>query len=152
MCWFHGCYHGRQTSLWHGEYDSRLRHQGTLTPWPVGCDTWLSLCPNVYCDTSDTSSCTHMVVSISTARWQQPACTGRCRRPKTSARCHDSTVTPLVVLNCERQVWWPCSNNLWPLSGRYIPRETIHEINTWKCPIQTQCGQVIYSPFMLNIG
>ena len=22
----------------------------------------------------------------------------------------------------------------------YISRDNIHEINTWKCPIQTQCG------------
>ena len=31
------------------------------------------------------------------------------------------------------------------------PRDNIHEINTRKCPIQTQCGQAIYSTFMLNI-
>ena len=23
---------------------------------------------------------------------------------------------------------------------RYISQDNIHEINTWKCPIQTQCG------------
>ena len=24
--------------------------------------------------------------------------------------------------------------------SRYIPHDNIHEINTWKCPIQTDCG------------
>ena len=34
---------------------------------------------------------------------------------------------------------------------REIPHDNIHEINTRTWPIQTQCGQVIYSSFMLNI-
>ena len=32
---------------------------------------------------------------------------------------------------------------------RYIPRDNIHEINTRKCPIQTQCGYAIYSAFII---
>ena len=40
----------------------------------------------------------------------------------------------------------------WPsLAWWYIPHDNIHQINTRKCPIQTQCGYRLYSTFILNI-
>ena len=35
---------------------------------------------------------------------------------------------------------------------KVYPHDNIHEINTPKCPIQTQCGEVIYSSVVLNIA
>ena len=60
---------------------------------------------------------------------------------------------------------WQCggpAGDQWPMqpaTGRgsaqarldHISHGNINEINTWKCPTQTQCGWVIYSSFMLNI-
>ena len=38
---------------------------------------------------------------------------------------------------CDKSALLVNINNVEPL---YIPRDNIHEINTPKCPIQTQCG------------
>ena len=74
-------------------------------------------------------------LSLPDAQWAPPS-------PLPLIRCSAtgrSGILPPSVMN------WSCflgDTILWCGShwNRWIPHDNIHEINTWKCPIQTQCG------------
>ena len=49
-----------------------------------------------------------------------------------------------------------CPLHLSPLKGELQdkvvhPHDNIHEINTWKCPIQPQCGYIGYIPMITSM-
>ena len=120
MCWFHGCYHGRYTL-----YNHIVFEWGTLMCWFHGCYHGRYTLYNLYnilC-LNGTLPCVDFMGVIMGGI---PYITMLCLNGTLSGVDFMDVIMGDILLIAR--------------APEGIPHDNTHEINTWKCPIQTRCG------------